>query len=132
MDAFFDNPNAIHDQVRLALLFTDRQAQLTPRQQSQVRFDEQRDQIRWDENQFHVDEANNTLQSQSHSAIHPTDALRPGVFDDAAPSRPPSRVGARAPTTADGRPAREIRISCASADLGPYRGKPEARLGVRG
>ncbi|KAL6712782.1 hypothetical protein ACLMJK_009623 [Lecanora helva] len=84
VNAFLENPNAILDQ------------------QSQVKFDEQQGQEGWNENHFHTDKAYSAQQSQSQLGNHPADVLRPNIFSDGAPSRPPSRVSARATTVSHG------------------------------
>ena len=102
-------------------------------QQSQVKFDEQQGQVRWNEEHFHSD---NTQQGQNQFGIRPADTLRPSVFNDGAPSRPPSRLGARATTAANGKPAlvivRPQRRRKTGADVGPNRDRPECYHGIRG
>lgn len=69
INAYFDNPDAIFDQ------------------QSQVFYDE---------SQFHTDKTEGPQnQGQPSFTVHPPDTLKPNVFSDAAPSRPPSRVSTR-------------------------------------
>ena len=103
------------------------------RQQSQVKFDEQQGQVRWNEDHFHLD---NTQQGQNHFGIRPTDTLRPGVFSDAAPSRPPSRVSARVTTTANGKlglvVARLQKSRKNWANVENNRRKSECYHGIRG
>ena len=66
--------------------------QLTIMQQSQVKSDQ-----RWNEDHFHADNVEDT-----QHGVRPADTLNPNVFNDAAPSRPPSRVSARGTTATDG------------------------------
>lgn len=69
INAYFDDPSAVFDQ------------------QSQVFYDE---------SQFHTDKAEGPQnQGQPSLTVHPPDTLKPNVFSDTAPSRPPSRVSTR-------------------------------------
>lgn len=69
INAYFDNPSAVFDQ------------------QSQVS---------WDESQFHNDKTEGPQnQGQPSFTVHPADTLKPNIFSDTAPSRPPSRVSTR-------------------------------------
>lgn len=73
------------------------------RQQSQVRNDEQRGQVRWNEDQFHAGKTDDVQDGQDQVTVRPADTLRPGVFNDSTPTRPNSRVSTRAATAADSR-----------------------------